>query len=216
MPACPPPLQADPVAAGTHIDEDIVREVVRLGFTREFVTDSLKARQQNKVRVAGRAGWRGCAADQSGGAHQGNVKRCAAVRERGPCNTSQPSATAMPTRSSRLFPNPHSRHTRLTPRPTSPPPAPQASVAYYLMADNRRRMPSSAYLKEEMTEATDVNLQYPSGEHAVHQHLVSNSWRCAPPLWYCWLAAWLYASRLWATWVSPAVQCPSALPASLA
>ncbi|KAL4438213.1 hypothetical protein ABPG77_010574 [Micractinium sp. CCAP 211/92] len=79
-------MQADPVAAGTHIDEDILREVVRLGFTREFVTDSLKARQQNK-----------------------------------------------------------------------------ASVAYYLMADNRRRMPSSAYLKEEMTEATDVNLQYPSG-----------------------------------------------------
>lgn len=37
-------------------------------------------------------------------------------------------------------------------------------MAYYLMADNRRRMPSSAYLKEEMTEATDVNLQYPSGK----------------------------------------------------
>ena len=36
-------------------------------------------------------------------------------------------------------------------------------MAYYLMADNRRRMPSSAYLKEEMTEATDVSLQYPSG-----------------------------------------------------
>lgn len=79
-------MQADPVAAGTHIDEDILREVVRLGFTRDFVAESLKTRQQNK-----------------------------------------------------------------------------ASVAYYLMADNRRRMPSSAYLKEEMTEATDVNLQYPSG-----------------------------------------------------
>ncbi|KAL4448458.1 hypothetical protein ABPG75_005677 [Micractinium tetrahymenae] len=79
-------MQADPVAAGTHVDEDILREVVRLGFTREFVAESLKTRQQNK-----------------------------------------------------------------------------ASVAYYLMADNRRRMPSSAYLKEEMTEATDVNLQYPSG-----------------------------------------------------
>lgn len=32
------------------------------------------------------------------------------------------------------------------------------------MADNRRRMPSSAYLKEEMTEATDVGMQYPQGE----------------------------------------------------
>lgn len=40
----------------------------------------------------------------------------------------------------------------------------QASVAYYLMADNRRRMPSSAYLKEEMTEATDPGLAaFPSG-----------------------------------------------------
>jgi 5'-AMP-activated protein kinase catalytic alpha subunit len=80
-------MQADPVAAGTHIDEDIIRDVVRLGFTRDFVVDSLRARQQNK-----------------------------------------------------------------------------ASVAYYLMADNRRRMPSSAYLKEEMTEATDPGLAaFPSG-----------------------------------------------------
>lgn len=31
------------------------------------------------------------------------------------------------------------------------------------MADNRRRMPSSAYLKEEMTEAQDMALAYPSG-----------------------------------------------------
>jgi hypothetical protein len=50
-------------------------------------------------------------------------------------------------------------------QPTHPLPPPlQASVAYYLMADNRRRMPSSAYLREEMTEATDAALQYPSGE----------------------------------------------------
>ena len=44
-----------------------------------------------------------------------------------------------------------------------PRPCLQASVAYYLMADNRRRMPSSAYLNEEMTEATDAHTQYPSG-----------------------------------------------------
>jgi hypothetical protein len=36
-------------------------------------------------------------------------------------------------------------------------------VAYYLLADNRRRMPSSAYLNEVMTEVTDANMQYPSG-----------------------------------------------------
>ena len=52
------------------------------------------------------------------------------------------------------------------PRLASPPPGPQATVAYFLMADSRRRMPSSAYLKEEMTEATDVHLQYPSGQSA--------------------------------------------------
>lgn len=41
----------------------------------------------------------------------------------------------------------------------------QATVAYYLMADNRRRMPSSAYLKEEMTEGGDaLALQHSSGE----------------------------------------------------
>ncbi|KAL4857741.1 SNF1-related protein kinase catalytic subunit alpha [Chlorella vulgaris] len=79
-------MQADPVAAGTHLDEEIIMEVVRLGFTRDFVAESLKARQQNK-----------------------------------------------------------------------------ASVAYYLLADNRRRMPSSAYLNEVMTEVTDANMQYPSG-----------------------------------------------------
>lgn len=47
-------MQADPVAAGTHLDEEIIMEVVRLGFTRDFVAESLKARQQNKV---GRLPW---------------------------------------------------------------------------------------------------------------------------------------------------------------
>lgn len=40
----------------------------------------------------------------------------------------------------------------------------QATVTYYLMADNRRRMPSSAYLRAELTEANDVNMSYPLGE----------------------------------------------------
>lgn len=72
-------MQADPISVGARIDEDIVREVEYLGFDRQFVIESLHARQQNK-----------------------------------------------------------------------------ATVAYQLMADNRRRMPSSAYLKEEMTEAGEV------------------------------------------------------------
>ncbi len=39
----------------------------------------------------------------------------------------------------------------------------QASVAYYLMSDNRRRMPSDAYLRAELTEAHDPRHAYPSG-----------------------------------------------------
>ncbi len=54
--------------------------------------------------------------------------------------------------------------------------ASQASVAYYLMADNRRRMPSSAYLKEEMTEATDPGLAaFPSGVCGP-AYLVGRAW----------------------------------------
>jgi hypothetical protein len=36
-------------------------------------------------------------------------------------------------------------------------------VAYYLLLDNRRRMPPSAYLKEELAEASDAMMQYPTG-----------------------------------------------------
>eukprot|EP00884_Botryococcus_braunii_P009517 jgi/Botrbrau1/18567/Bobra.0367s0013.1 len=39
----------------------------------------------------------------------------------------------------------------------------KATVTYYLMADNRRRMPSSAYLRAELTEANDVKMSYPLG-----------------------------------------------------
>ena len=36
-------------------------------------------------------------------------------------------------------------------------------MAYYLMADNRRRMPSSAYLRAELTEAHQAHQGYPPG-----------------------------------------------------
>ncbi len=39
----------------------------------------------------------------------------------------------------------------------------QATVAYYLMSDNRRRMPSSAYLRSAFTEAHHQPQGYPSG-----------------------------------------------------
>ena len=46
-------------------------------------------------------------------------------------------------------------------------PALQASVAYYLVSDNRRRMPSSAYLRAEMTEAWDNMMQHNAGGAAL-------------------------------------------------
>ena len=41
-------------------------------------------------------------------------------------------------------------------------------MAYYLMQDNRRRMPSSAYLRAELSEASDAAHSYPSGTHPRH------------------------------------------------
>eukprot|EP00889_Picochlorum_renovo_P006864 jgi/Picre1/33894/NNA_001373.t1 len=78
-------MQAGPSSSvGAMVDTDLVREVERLGFERQFIIESLRSRQQNK-----------------------------------------------------------------------------ATVAYHLLADNRHRMPSSAYLKEEMTEGRDIG-SYPS------------------------------------------------------
>jgi 5'-AMP-activated protein kinase catalytic alpha subunit len=81
-------MQAGPSSSvGTVVDTDLVREVERLGFERQFIIESLRMRQQNK-----------------------------------------------------------------------------ATVAYHLLSDNRHRMPSSAYLKEEMTEGKDsLVASYPSG-----------------------------------------------------
>ena len=39
----------------------------------------------------------------------------------------------------------------------------KASVAYYLMFDNQMRMKSGAYLREELSEASDAAMQHPSG-----------------------------------------------------
>ena len=39
----------------------------------------------------------------------------------------------------------------------------QATVAYYLELDNRRRVTSNSYLNNELLEAYDPNLQYPQG-----------------------------------------------------
>ncbi|BDA43258.1 Serine/threonine protein kinase OSK3 [Coccomyxa sp. Obi] len=78
-------MQADTIASTAMIDEEIVHEVVKLGFKRREVVESIKARAQNK-----------------------------------------------------------------------------ATVAYYLMSDNRRRMPSSAYLRAALTEAHHQPQGYPS------------------------------------------------------
>ena len=42
--------QADAVTSVHHVDEDLVNDVVALGFDREMLLDSLKKRVQNKVR----------------------------------------------------------------------------------------------------------------------------------------------------------------------
>jgi len=85
-------MQSGPsTSSSSVIDSDLVREVERLGFERNFIVDSLKSRQQNK-----------------------------------------------------------------------------ATVAYHLLADNRNRMPSSAYLKEEMTEGRDT-FAYNSGVMGSHR-----------------------------------------------
>ncbi len=44
-------MQADTIASNAMIDEDIVHEVVKLGFRRSEVIDSIRNRVQNKVRV---------------------------------------------------------------------------------------------------------------------------------------------------------------------
>ena len=55
-------------------------------------------------------------------------------------------------------------------------------MAYYLIADNKRKMPSSAYLQAEMTEAHGGQAMYPSGELPasvfclLHLFLASNLW----------------------------------------
>ena len=45
----------------------------------------------------------------------------------------------------------------------------KASVAYYLMFDNQMRMKSGAYLREELSEASDAMMQHPSGAGAQRQ-----------------------------------------------
>jgi len=42
----------------------------------------------------------------------------------------------------------------------------KASVAYFLMFDNQMRMKSGAYLREELSEASDAMMQHPSGAAA--------------------------------------------------
>ena len=43
-------IQADTMASNPIIDEDMVNEVVKIGFDRENVIHSIKTRQQDKVK----------------------------------------------------------------------------------------------------------------------------------------------------------------------
>lgn len=75
-------MQADSTNSTPRIDEEMVNEVVRLGFNRDFLIESLRNRLQNK-----------------------------------------------------------------------------ATVTYYLMLDNRRRLPSSGYLSGEISETSSIAMQ---------------------------------------------------------
>ena len=39
----------------------------------------------------------------------------------------------------------------------------QATIAYYLVLDNKKRINTDSYLRDELTEAHDADHQYPSG-----------------------------------------------------
>ncbi|GFH06306.1 predicted protein [Haematococcus lacustris] len=44
-------MQAEAVVRSPRVDEEMVGEVVRLGFERDLLVDSLRTRQQNKATV---------------------------------------------------------------------------------------------------------------------------------------------------------------------
>ncbi len=51
----------------------------------------------------------------------------------------------------------------------------QATVAYHLVPDNKKRINTDSYLKDELTEAHDAQNQYPSGKS---QGLIQQSPPC--------------------------------------
>ena len=42
-------MHSDTIASATAVDEELVREVEALGFDRNFLIESIRTRQQNKV-----------------------------------------------------------------------------------------------------------------------------------------------------------------------
>ncbi|KAL6766866.1 SNRK1A [Auxenochlorella protothecoides x Auxenochlorella symbiontica] len=103
-------MHTDPVASAAALDEEVVGEVARLGFSPSFLAASVQRREQNK-----------------------------------------------------------------------------ATVTYYLLADNRRRMPSSAYLREEMTEGQEggaggARAPPAPGANPAARLVVARQWRLG---WSC-------------------------------
>jgi hypothetical protein len=72
----------------------------------------------------------------------------------------------------------------------------RATVTYYLLLDNKRRLPTNSYLSAELTEVSTAHFQHPQGEG------LSGCWGCprlrapAPlPLpWHGWRTALLEAT----------------------
>ena len=154
-------MQADTVANASVIDQDLVDDVATLGFDRDYVVSSLTSRLHNKVLpLTAELVLAACAArtiilphtvpnpDPRGLTAVSHSLRHAPVQTRKRSSQCAARTTAAAAVAAVLH-----RH------------CVQATVAYHLIADNKRRMPSSAYLKAEMTEAKDAAQQlYPSGK----------------------------------------------------
>ncbi len=150
-------MQADTVATASSIDSELVSEVAALGFDREFITESIRHRVQvprcsppaaayPAALVLGRIGlWdltTICSACCSGSLQ--NSCFCPAAQGAISHGCAQQKMGHGP-----VFVVQN-----------------KASVAYYLMFDNQMRMKSGAYLREELSEASDAMMQHPSGAAA--------------------------------------------------
>ena len=154
-------MQADTIANTATLDEDILHEVVKLGFKRQEVVKSIQKRSQNKVRLPALPSMLGIY--KPGSAAPGEV---------GGAQQHPSSAAGLWSAALSLIISCKAERSTLG--------CMQATVAYFLMADNRRRMPSSAYLRAELTEAHQAHQGYPPGAPPLCCLLCCTALACEP------------------------------------